>query len=130
QVRGAASEEASARHTSSGVVLSAEVITATRRCQLAVSSLEPPSSGGRKGVVRTPLGGDEALMLQPRQRWVQVPLTNVQGALRDLADPQKHAVPVQRSERDGLENQQVERAGAEVGGLLVHILDRLGVLPR
>lgn len=37
-------------------------------------------------------------------------LLDAQGAARDLADPQQHAVAVQLAERDRLQDQKVERA--------------------
>jgi len=56
-------------------------------------------------------------VLQPVQRGVERALLNLQRAARDLLDAQQYAVPVQLSERDGLEAQQVQRAGQQLGGI-------------
>src|SRR5437879_13244393 len=57
--------------------------------------LEPSAPGGRERVVLrlsvvltlTPLGGDETLMLEAVQGWVQGLLMDLPGAIIDLANP-------------------------------------------
>jgi hypothetical protein len=56
-------------------------------------------------------------MLQPVERWIERPLLDTQLVLRDLLDAQKNRVAVQRPEGDGLENQQVQRALQQLGGV-------------
>ena len=63
----------------------------------------------------TPRGGQQPLLLEAVERRIQRTLLDDQRAARDLLDAQQHAVPVEGSERDGLENQDVERPGQQRG---------------
>src|SRR5688572_1440752 len=48
---------------------------------------------------------DQTVMLQPVQRRIQRTLLYLQRAMRDLLDPQQHAVTVHVAERDSLQNE-------------------------
>src|SRR4029077_6237701 len=86
---------------------------------------QPPASGGGEGVelrlaivlALPPLGGDQLLVLQPVERRIERALRNLQRLARDLADAQQHAVPMQRRQGYGLEDQHIERARKQVCGL-------------
>jgi hypothetical protein len=54
-------------------------------------------------------------VLEAIERGVQRALLDVERAARDLLDAREHGVAVQLAQRDGLEDQQVERARQEVG---------------
>ena len=66
-----------------------------------------------------PLAGDEALVLEAVQRRIEGPLLDFQAVFGNLLDAQQDAVAVQRAERDGFQNQHVERALHQIG-LLAH----------
>jgi hypothetical protein len=55
-----------------------------------------------------------AATLEAVERGVERALLDQQRAARDLLDAQQHAVAVQGAERDGLEDEHVERAGQQV----------------
>jgi hypothetical protein len=54
-------------------------------------------------------------VLQAEERRVEGALFNQQRPVRDLLDPQEHAVPVERAERHRLENQEVQRSRKQLG---------------
>src|SRR5262245_63318084 len=82
---------------------------------------EPPAAGrGQPVVLGTPvvlgdppLGGEQALMLEAMERRIQRVLFDPERPTRDLLDALQHAVAVLGVQREGLENQQIERAGEE-----------------
>src|SRR5262245_22552239 len=55
-------------------------------------------------------------MFDPVQGGIEGALLNLQLVARHLLDAQEDAVSVQRSERNGLEDQQVQRALQQFGG--------------
>src|SRR5689334_21410381 len=82
-------------------------------------TLEPFASGRGQLVVfrapvvlrRAPLRLQQPLSHQPEQRGIERPLLDQQRLIRYLPDPQQHSIPVQRAQRHGFENEQVERSG-------------------
>src|SRR4029079_8709049 len=76
-----------------------------------------------------PLRGDEPLRLEAVERGGQRALRDVDRFAGDLVDAEQDAVAMERLQRDGLQDQQVERARQQLGGLAhaVTLLDRLGV---
>src|SRR5262245_33773946 len=84
--------------------------------------LEALSTGGGERIElglavvvrRAPLAVDEALMLEPIEGGIERTLLDGERASGDLLDAQQHAVAMLRAERDGLEDQQIERAGQEL----------------
>src|SRR5262249_41610607 len=65
----------------------------------------------------SPLGGDETLMFETVQGGVQRSLLDLQRISRQLLNAQQDAVPVQGTEGNCLENQEVERALQQFDGL-------------
>ena len=65
-------------------------------------------------------------MLEAIERGVQGSLLNLQCVARDLLDAQEDAVAMLRTQRDGFENQEVQRALQEFGrrGHEVALLER------
>src|SRR5438309_1747512 len=64
-----------------------------------------------------PLALDEPLVLEAIQRGIQRALLNFEALAGALLDAQQDTVAMQRSERDRLENQHVERTLEQSGGL-------------
>jgi len=62
-------------------------------------------------------------MLQTVQRRVERSLFNLESSASDLADAQQNTIAVLRTQRDGLEDEQVKRARKEFGSaaLLIHL---------
>ena len=56
-------------------------------------------------------------MLESVERGVEGTLLNLQRVIRDLLNAQQDAVPVERSERNGFQDQKVERALKQLGRL-------------
>ena len=54
-------------------------------------------------------------MLEAVERGVQGTLLDLQCVVRDLLNAQQDAVPVERSEGNGLQDQEVERALEQLG---------------
>ena len=61
------------------------------------------------------LAGQQAAILEPEERRIQRALLDEQRAAGDLLDPQQHGVAVERPERDGLEDEQVQGSGQQSG---------------
>jgi len=57
------------------------------------------------------------LFFQALQRRVQRSLLDLEDVIRELTDPLRDRPAVQRLERDGLEDQQIDGALNEIGGL-------------
>ena len=66
---------------------------------------------------RAPLGGDPALPLEALQRGIERALLDLQDVVGELADPLRDRPAVQRLERDRLQDQQIDGALNEIGGL-------------
>src|SRR4030095_8012308 len=64
-----------------------------------------------------PLARDEALVLEAIQRRIERALLDAEALLRDLLDAEQDAVAVERAERNGLEDQHVERPLQQFGWL-------------
>ena len=82
------------------------------RKQLALPCRGEPVIFGFAVVFRfAPLTGNPSLMFEAIERGIERALLDFSGALfQDLLDAQKNAVAVQRAERDGFEDEHVERA--------------------
>jgi hypothetical protein len=66
-------------------------------------------------------------MLEAIQRGIERALLDQQALLRDLLDAEQDAVAVQRSQRNGLEDEKVERALQQLGRVTyAALLDRSG----
>src|SRR5215471_14604705 len=72
---------------------------------------------------RFPLGANPALLLQPVERRVQRPLPHRQGVAGQDLNALRDSPPVQRLARDGLEDQEIERALEQVGRFRHRYLD-------
>src|ERR1041385_137801 len=57
-----------------------------------------------------PLGLEQPLPDEPKQGGIKRALFNEKRSLGNLADPEKNAVAVERPERNGFQNEEVERA--------------------
>src|SRR6185436_12999707 len=66
---------------------------------------------------RAPIGGDPTLFLETLQSGVERSLLDLKDFFRELPDPLRDRPAVQRLERDGLQDQQVDGALNEIGGL-------------
>jgi hypothetical protein len=62
-----------------------------------------------------PAGFEQALADEAEEGGIKGALFNEERAARDLLDAKENAVAVEGAERDGLEDQQVESAGKEIG---------------
>ena len=105
------------------------------RFQLAMSSFsrrrpargEAVKLGAPVVVGYAPLGVEQPLLLESEERRVERALLDEQGAARHLLNAEQHAVPVQRPQRGGLQDEDVERSGQQVrarrhGGILLSTL--------
>jgi len=54
-------------------------------------------------------------VLEAVERRIQRALLDQQRPLRHLLDALEHGVAVQRTERDGLQDEEIERSGQQVG---------------
>jgi hypothetical protein len=57
---------------------------------------------------------EKSLAYQAIQGGIERALFDKQGSTRNLLDAQKYAVTMERAERDGLENEEIESAGKEL----------------
>jgi len=71
--------------------------------------------GVATGLRRPPLGPKPAAVLEPVQRGVQRALLHLEGVFGDLLQTLPDGVAVERSERNDLQQQQVERALKKIG---------------
>src|SRR5687767_1845968 len=90
--------------------------------------LLPPGPGQRvelgpaASLVGLPHGSDPPLLLDPVEGRVERALLHVEHLVRHLADALDRAVAVQRPEREGLEDEHVERALEQVGFGAGHVV--------
>src|SRR4029450_12333572 len=75
---------------------------------------------------RAPVGGDPALPFQPLQRRVQRSLLDLEDVTGKLTDSLRDRPAVERFERDGLEDQEIDGALNEIGGLPHDYLQEYG----
>lgn len=71
-------------------------------------------------VRNAPLGADEAAVFHPMQRRVQRALIHLEDAARDATNALRDTPSVQWAQREGLKNQEVQRALEKVGFWLGH----------
>src|SRR5690606_21119269 len=64
----------------------------------------------------SPLGSEQPPVLQTMQRGVQRALLDLQRATGNLFNPQQHAIAVQLPERNGLQDQDIQRSRQQLGG--------------
>jgi hypothetical protein len=62
-----------------------------------------------------PFGREDLAILQPVQRRIERPLRHLDDIARDLLEPLRDRVAVQRTQREDFQNQEVERALGKVG---------------
>ena len=66
-------------------------------------------------------------MLEPVERGIEGALLNLQSVAGDLLDAEEHAIAVERAERDGFQDQEVECALQQFGGIAhASLLDNRG----